>query len=68
MRYTLTGAALVAVLLVAAPRAAGQGAAIPRTPDGKPNLQGIWQAMTTAAYDIQDHHARLGVPPGQGIV
>jgi hypothetical protein len=39
-----------------------------RTPDGKPNLQGIWQVLNTAAWDIQDHPARLGVPAGQGIV
>jgi hypothetical protein len=26
---------------------------IPRTPDGKPNIQGIWQAANNAASDIQ---------------
>jgi hypothetical protein len=40
----------------------------PRTADGKPDLQGIWQALNTAAWDIQDHAARLGVPAGQGVV
>jgi len=40
----------------------------PRTPDGKPDLQGVWQALNTAAWDIQDHTARLGVPAGQGVV
>jgi hypothetical protein len=39
-----------------------------RTPEGKPDLQGIWQALNTAAFDIQDHGARLGVPAGQGVV
>ena len=68
MRYAFTGSMLPAVLLFAALPAAGQRAAVPRTPDGKPNLQGIWQAMTPAAYDIQDHHARLGAPAGQGVV
>ncbi len=71
MRYALTGAALLTALLFSACRGAEQGppqGAVPRTPDGKPDLQGIWQAMTTAAHDIQDHHARLGVPPGQGVV
>jgi hypothetical protein len=50
---------------------AGQVAApyrTPRTPDGHPDLQGIWQAMNTAVWDIQDHSAQLGVPAGQGIV
>jgi hypothetical protein len=39
-----------------------------RTADGRPNLNGIWQAMNAAAWDIRDHHARNGVPGGQGIV
>ena len=42
--------------------------AIPRTPDGKPDLSGIWQVMNTAAWDIQDHAAQKGVPGGQGVV
>jgi len=44
-----------------------------------PDLNGVWQAFTTANYDIQDHPARPGPfpamlgawgtePPGQGIV
>jgi hypothetical protein len=40
----------------------------PRTPDGKPDLQGVWQILNSAAWDIQDHAARLGVPAGQGVV
>jgi hypothetical protein len=40
----------------------------PRTPDGQPDLQGIWQVLNTAAWDIQDHGARLGVPAGHGVV
>ncbi len=32
----------------------------PRTPDGRPNLSGIWQAMNEAEYDIQAHDARPG--------
>jgi hypothetical protein len=31
-----------------------------RTPDGRPNLSGIWQAMNTAEYDIQAHDAKPG--------
>jgi hypothetical protein len=36
---------------------AGQPASgqIARTPDGKPDLNGIWQAMNTANYDLEDH-------------
>jgi len=42
--------------------------AISRTADGKPDLSGIWQAMNTAAWDIQDHAAQKGVPGGPGVV
>lgn len=50
----------------------------PRAPDGKPNLNGIWQALNTANWDIEAHSAaqsqilELGasgaVPGGTGIV
>jgi hypothetical protein len=57
--------------------AAGQ-AKLPRTPDGKPNLNGIWQAMNTADWDLQAHAAQQGLvleygaegaePGGLGVV
>ena len=67
---------LVAVLLWFAPLAAGGQApatsqaagALGRTPDGKPDLSGIWQVMNTAAWDIQDHVDGPGVPAGKGVV
>src|SRR5207244_9634990 len=36
--------------------------AAPRIPRlaGKPNLNGIWQAMTTAYWDLEDHPAQAG--------
>jgi hypothetical protein len=68
MRNALTlGIAAVVVSLASTP-AAAQVSGIPRTLDGRPDLQGIWQVLSTAAWDIQDHHARLGVPPGQGVI
>jgi hypothetical protein len=49
--------------------AARAGAAAPlKMPDGKPDLNGIWQALNTASWDIQDHMGQLGVPPGLGVV
>jgi len=68
MRYRFASVVLAAFLAVPAIRAAAQAPATPRTADSKPNLQGIWQVLNTAAWDIQDHAARLGVPAGQGIV
>ena len=50
----------------------------PRTGDGKPNLNGIWQALNTANWDVEAHAAapsvvrELGaiaaVPGGLGVV
>jgi hypothetical protein len=50
----------------------------PRTADGKADLNGIWQALNTANWDIQEHAARPGlvvalgaagaVPAGLGVV
>ena len=47
--------------------------------DGHPNLNGLWQALVTANWDLQDHEAQPGLhpelegaydasPPGQTIV
>src|SRR5215470_6366202 len=41
---------------------------MPRTADGKPNLQGIWQVRNRASYDLQDYGARYGMPAGKGVV
>jgi hypothetical protein len=42
--------------------AAGQtsGADVLRTADGRPDLNGIWQAVGTAHWNLQDHQARTG--------
>ena len=70
-----TGAAALAAAIVlmtslsgAAQSQSSAPYAPPRTADGRPDLGGIWQALNTAVWDIQDHHARYGVPAGQGVV
>ncbi len=40
----------------------------PRTPEGHPDLQGVWQVLNSAAWDLEDHHATVAMPAGQSIV
>jgi hypothetical protein len=67
LEATRSMTALLLAVLASVP-AAAQTPAVPRTPDGTPNLQGIWQVLNTAAWDLQDHSPRLGVPGGQTVV
>jgi hypothetical protein len=48
-----------------------------KTADGRPNFNGVWQALNTANWDLEDHTPRAGLPqlgvigvmpPGQGVV
>src|SRR5580693_1514658 len=72
LKRLLSGAAFAASLLIIS---AGSGhvaaqapRAIPRLPDGRPNLQGVWQVQNRASYDLQDHVARHAIPAGRGVV
>ena len=67
MKNDWSGAAAVVSILLLMPTPSSAQALI-RTSDGKPDLSGIWQAVNTAAWDIQDHPASKGVPAGQGVV
>lgn len=75
----LSAAVGVGFLLASLPSAGQTPAARSlRMPDGKPNLNGLWQALNSAYWDIEDHAARQGpvialgaafsVPEGHGIV
>jgi hypothetical protein len=45
-----------------------QGYAPARTPDGQPDLQGVWRVWNLAKFDLEDHGAKPGVPAGRGFV
>ena len=75
---------IAAVMLAAAANAQsdagayGLATSIERAPDGRPKLDGVWQALVPANWDIRPHAAQAGplaalgargaVPPGTGIV
>lgn len=61
-----TSAIVAAVLYLATTPVYGQPAR--RMPDGKPNLSGIWQALNTANWDLQQHAARPGLVATLGAV
>ena len=73
-------AVAVTGLLAGCVTASGQegGDAIPRLADGRPDLNGIWQTLSTANWDLEAHGAEAAplpslavlaaVPPGPGVV
>ncbi len=59
--------AVVLLLLVSiASSARAQRVVLPRTASGKPDLNGIWQVLNTANYDLEAHSAKpaLAMRPG----
>ena len=80
MKATLALAVAAGCLVIAFARP-GEGQAAyraPRTAAGQPDLNGFWQALNTAHWDLEAHEAApgplaqlgaaYGVPPGPGVV
>src|SRR5262245_18404701 len=63
MKCTVVILALLTTITLAAQTPAYRA---PRTPDGKPDLNGIWQVLNEANYDIEMHSARpaMALRPG----
>ncbi len=58
---------LFTLLAAAAAMQAQTGtSALPRLSDGKPDLNGVWQAMSSANYDIERHMARSSMMLREG--
>jgi hypothetical protein len=78
MTMRIDCAALALGLSLAAGGAAAQEYRAPRNADGEPDLNGIWQALGNAHWDVRPHAARMGpvlemgalgaVPAGLGVV
>jgi hypothetical protein len=66
----LRAVAMIGVLSLATLPAAAQAPTYraPRTADGKPNLNGIWQALNAADWDLEGHAAAKGPVPSLGAV
>ena len=59
---TLTAAALCLAMTPL------HGQTVRRMADGKPDLNGIWQALNTANWDLQEHAAARGLVVQLGAV
>ncbi len=75
LNTVMAGVAMIGVLSFSS---MAQAQEIPRTPDGKPDLNGIWQTMGTAHWNLESHPsshgplveagALLAIPGGLGVV
>ena len=63
----LVAAAVGALISAAIPRTAGETGGRGRSADGKPNFNGVWQALNEAHWDVQAHEARPGLVTQPGI-
>jgi len=64
--FVTSAVIMLCILWLAEISAAAQAAQ--RRIAGKPDLNGIWQVLNSASWNIQDHNGELGVPPALGVV
>ena len=75
---TIVVAAVAFAAVLSVRSGEGQTYSAPRTASGQPDLNGFWQALNTAHWNLEPHTAAPGpvlqlgaayaVPPGQGVV
>ncbi len=66
--FTVSVALMFSAVLLAQRNSNPPNSQTPGTSDGHPDLSGVWQALNTAAWDIEPHNADTGTPPGEGVV
>ncbi len=74
----VTRATVCAVVVLMTAIVSAQTYRVPRTASGQPDLNGFWEALNTANWDLEAHEAAAGpilqlgaayaVPPGPGVV
>ena len=59
---------LLTATIVLLPAVAQKNYVPPRTPDGKPDLQGIWEVRNVADGNLEAHSASLGIRAGESVI
>lgn len=67
-KLTLALLILPLALLLNAGSMAAENSQVPRTADGKPDFNGIWQAISSANWDIEPHAADFPILPVLGAI
>ena len=63
----VAGAIISATVTGTASQPQGQPDRSAETPDGRPNFNGVWQALNEAHWDLEAHEARSGMVEQQGV-
>ena len=63
----VAGAIISATVTGTASQPQGQPDRSAETPDGRPNFNGVWQALNEAHWNLEAHEARSGMVEQQGV-